>query len=580
MINKDSKAEISSVLKKLVQKRYITQAQADILSHINSFSTLEAKLIKSGWVEEEDLAKLKAEYFNLPYINLVGKKIDPEIVKILPKDFSDNYKVAIFDKDKNNLSIIVYDPSDLKAIEALEFFAREKGYKVKLYTCSKKSFDQVYGQYSALKSEVEEFLGEAKEKFTDSAETALISDKESTDQGAPIAKMVDVILRHAVEENASDIHIEPAMDKTRVRYRVDGVLKTSLILPKYVHSAIVSRIKVMAKLKIDETRIPQDGRIRITVDGNEIDFRVSTLPLYKNEKVVMRILDSSKGEIKLEDLGFDGKNLKIIKENALKPYGMFLVTGPTGSGKTTTLYSVLSILNNEGINIVTLEDPVEYYLPGVNQSQINPEVGLTFASGLRSILRQDPDVIMVGEIRDKETADLAIHAALTGHIVLSTLHTNDAFGAVPRLIDLKVESFLLASTLNVVIAQRLVRKLCQKCKIKADNIPEKIINEVKEELSRINPSSLPSDIDIDNLEFWKGKGCPECGETGYKGRTAIAEVLNVDDELRQIISKQKDWHLIKEHFFKSGLFTLKQDGVLKALKGITTIEEILRVTQE
>ncbi len=579
MPRKKTTSEVSSILEELVRKKYITQAQASILSNIRSFSVLEEKLTKSGWVDEEEFAKMKARFFNLPYINLIGRKVDPEVVKILPKDFSDNYKVAVFDKKGKTLSIAIYDPTNLKAREALEFFAREGNYKIKLYTCSKKSFEEIYNQYSALKSEVEEFLGEAKEKLTVSTDELVQAGEHIDERSAPIAKMVDVILRHAVEENASDIHIEPMMNKTRVRYRIDGVLKTSLILPKYVHSAIVSRIKVMARLKIDETRIPQDGRIRVTLDGKEIDFRISTLPLYRNEKVVMRILDSNKGDIKLEDLGFEGKNLSVIKENIKKPHGMFLVTGPTGSGKTTTLYSVLNILNNDDINIVTLEDPVEYYLPGVNQSQINPDVGLTFASGLRSILRQDPDVIMVGEIRDRETADLAIHASLTGHIVLSTLHTNDAFGAIPRLVDLKVEPFLLASTLNVILAQRLVRKLCTKCRVAAD-VPDRIKNEVKEELARVNPLSLPSDIDIDNLKFWKGEGCPECGETGYRGRTAIAEVLNIEDEIREIISKQKDWHLIKEHFFKEGMLTLKQDGIVKALRGLTTIEEVLRVTQD
>ncbi len=579
MPRKKSTSEVFSILEELVRKKYITQAQASILSNIRSFSVLEEKLIKSGWVDEEEFAKMKARFFGLPYINLIGRKVDPEVVKILPKDFSDNYKVAVFDKKGKTLSIAIYDPTNLKAREALEFFAREGNYKIKLYTCSKKSFEEIYNQYSALKSEVEEFLGEAKEKLTVSTDELVQAGEHIDERSAPIAKMVDVILRHAVEENASDIHIEPMMNKTRVRYRIDGVLKTSLILPKYVHSAIVSRIKVMARLKIDETRIPQDGRIRVTLDGKEIDFRISTLPLYRNEKVVMRILDSNKGDIKLEDLGFEGKNLSVIKENIKKPHGMFLVTGPTGSGKTTTLYSVLNILNNDDINIVTLEDPVEYYLPGVNQSQINPEVGLTFASGLRSILRQDPDVIMVGEIRDRETADLAIHASLTGHIVLSTLHTNDAFGAIPRLVDLKVEPFLLASTLNVILAQRLVRKLCTKCRVVAD-VPDRIKSEVKEELARINPLSLPPDIDMDNFKFWKGEGCPECGETGYRGRTAIAEVLNIEDEIREIISKQKDWHLIKEHFFKEGMLTLKQDGIVKALRGLTTIEEVLRVTQD
>lgn len=563
----------------LVKEKKLSSEQAKTLIDFESFSALEDNLKKTGWLKAEDLARVKAKYFKLPYIDLLGEKIKPEIINQIPKALAENYQAITYNKDGKKLQVALIEPTDLKAREAVEYLAREKNLKVDFGVSSKAAFTEAFNQYSALKREVEEYLGVAEKKFSQAAKAEKLEKTEDLASSAPIAKMVSVILRHAVDERASDIHIEPVMNQTRVRYRIDGIMKTSLVLPKYVHSAIVSRIKVMAKLKIDEIRVPQDGRIRLQIAGNDIDFRVSTLPLYKNEKVVMRILDSSGDILTLEDLGFDGRNLEIIKSNIEKPHGMFLVTGPTGSGKTTTLYANLQILNKEGVNIVTLEDPVEYYLKGVNQSQINPDVGLTFTSGLRSILRQDPDIILVGEIRDGETADLAVHAALTGHLMLSTLHTNDAFGAIPRLVDLKVEPFLLASTLNVIIAQRLVRKLCQDCK-KTVVIPDNLQSEVQEELSQIKPENLPKGVDLNKMVFWKGQGCKKCGGSGYRGRLAIAEVLPISDEVKDIIASKNDWHKIKDIFTNLGMLTLKQDGIIKALKGVTTIEEIMRVTKE
>jgi len=563
----------------LVKEKKLSSEQAKTLIDFESFSALEDNLKKTGWLKAEDLARVKAKYFKLPYIDLLGEKIKPEIINQIPKALAENYQAITYNKDGKKLQVALIEPTDLKAREAVEYLAREKNLKVDFGVSSKEAFTEAFNQYSALKREVEEYLGVAEKKFSQAAKAEKLEKTEDLASSAPIAKMVSVILRHAVDERASDIHIEPVMNQTRVRYRIDGIMKTSLVLPKYVHSAIVSRIKVMAKLKIDEIRVPQDGRIRLQIAGNDIDFRVSTLPLYKNEKVVMRILDSSGDILTLEDLGFDGRNLEIIKSNIEKPHGMFLVTGPTGSGKTTTLYANLQILNKEGVNIVTLEDPVEYYLKGVNQSQINPDVGLTFTSGLRSILRQDPDIILVGEIRDGETADLAVHAALTGHLMLSTLHTNDAFGAIPRLVDLKVEPFLLASTLNVIIAQRLVRKLCQDCK-KTVVIPDNLQSEVQEELSQIKPENLPKGVDLNKMVFWKGQGCKKCGGSGYRGRLAIAEVLPISDEVKDIIASKNDWHKIKDIFTNLGMLTLKQDGIIKALKGVTTIEEIMRVTKE
>ena len=563
----------------LVKEKKLSSEQAKTLIEFESFSDLEDNLKKTGWLKAEDLARVKAKYFKLPYVDLIGEQIKPEIINQIPKALAENYQAISYSKHGNKLQVALIEPTDLKAQEAVVYLAREKDLKVDFGISSKAAFFEAFKQYSALKKEVEEYLGVAEEKFGQAARAEKLEKTEDLASSAPIAKMVSVILRHAVDEGASDIHIEPVMNQTRVRYRIDGIMKTSLVLPKYVHSAIVSRIKVMAKLKIDETRVPQDGRIRLKISDNDIDFRVSTLPLYKNEKVVMRILDTSGDVLTLEDLGFDGKNLEVIKANIEKPHGMFLVTGPTGSGKTTTLYANLRILNKESVNIVTLEDPVEYFLKGVNQSQINSDVGLTFASGLRSILRQDPDIILVGEIRDGETADLAIHAALTGHLMLSTLHTNDAFGAIPRLVDLKVEPFLLASTLNVIIAQRLVRKLCQYCKKKVA-IPDILKTEARSELSTIMPENLPKNVVLNKMIFWQGQGCKKCGNSGYKGRLAIAEVLPVTTEVKDVIASKKDWHMIKEIFTKLGMLTLKQDGIIKALRGFTTLEEIMRVTKE
>jgi type IV pilus assembly protein PilB len=387
-----------------------------------------------------------------------------------------------------------------------------------------------------------------------------------------------VIIRHAVEGRASDIHIEPMQKESRVRYRIDGILHTSLVLPKNVHSAIVGRIKVLADLKLDETRMPQDGRIRVNINDREIDLRISILPLLEEEKIVMRILDVTKDAPSLADLGFMGPGLKVILKNLTKTDGLFLITGPTGSGKSTTLFSVLTDMNKEDINISTLEDPVEYYVKGVNQSQVRPEIGFTFASGLRSLLRQDPDVIMVGEIRDNETAELAIHASLTGHFVLSTLHTNDALGAIPRLLDMKVEPFLLGSTLNVVLAQRLARKICKHCKTE-QKIPPDILANIKKELE-ITPAAvirqmLP-DFDINKIKFYYGQGCTRCALTGYLGRVALAEVLDANDEIKATIMDNKKNITLDDLIKNQNFITMKQDGIIKALLGLTTVEEIIR----
>ncbi len=397
--------------------------------------------------------------------------------------------------------------------------------------------------------------------------------------------MVEVILKNAIDGNASDIHIEPIEDKVRVRYRVDGVLYSSIYLPKKVGPAIVSRVKILSNLKIDERRKPQDGRFRIEDIGNQIDFRVSTFPVAYGEKVVLRILDKSQGLIKLSNLGIKGRNIKTLKETIKEPYGIILVTGPTGSGKSTTLYSILKILNKEEVNIVTLEDPVEYMIEGISQSQVKPQIDYTFASGLRSILRQDPDIIMVGEIRDSETAELAIHAALTGHLVLSTLHTNTAIGAVPRMIDMGVEPFLLSSSLRLVIGQRLVRTICPNCKKEKKKIPSPISEMIKKELSRAKEERLREsgvlnkDGKVD-IKLFEGEGCAQCMRTGMKGRVGIYEVLEIDDKVVNLIETGKGEESIEKAAYEHGFTKMKFDGIVKALKGVTTIEEVQRVTED
>jgi len=401
---------------------------------------------------------------------------------------------------------------------------------------------------------------------------------EEITKTAPVSKIVSVIIRHAVEGQASDIHIEPAQNETRVRYRIDGILHTSLVLPKNVHSAIVGRVKVLCNLKLDETRLPQDGRVRVSINNKDIDLRVSILPLMDEEKVVMRILDMSRGAPSLTELGFIGPGLNIIMAKLKMTDGMFLVTGPTGSGKSTTLFSILNFLNKEGINIITLEDPVEYFIKGINQSQIRPEIGFTFASGLRSLLRQDPDIIMVGEIRDSETAELGIHAGLTGHFVLSTLHTNDALGAIPRFLDMKVEPFLLGSTLNIVVAQRLARKICEYCK-EEDKLPQEVSDDIKKELAATPPAvieQLLPGFDAKKIKFYRGKGCARCGSTGYLGRIALAEVIDVNDKIREFIMENKRNLTLDDLIKNQNFITMKQDGIIKVLMGLTTIEEVLR----
>lgn len=572
------------LLKILEANNIITSEQAEkILAETGGQSLqIEKALLKQKLIEEEELAEYKAKVLNLPYIDLSEQKIADEVLNIFSSDIAKNYQIICFAKEAGKIKVGITDPGNFKAIEAIDFLAKGNKLSVEYYLISEKSFTKVFKQYKSFSREITSAL---KKRATEEEKNIQPEDKgeslEEVTRSAPVVKIVSVIIRHAVEGSASDIHIEPLKKETRVRYRIDGVLYTSLVLPRNVHNSIVARIKVMANLKLDETRIPQDGRIRLNIDNRDIDFRVSILPLVGSEKVVMRVLETERGAPKLEDLGFQGEQLEILNSCIKETEGLILVTGPTGSGKSTTLFSLIERLNKEGVNISTLEDPVEYQIKGVSQSQIRPEIGYTFASGLRSFLRQDPDIIMVGEIRDNETAELSIHAALTGHLVLSTLHTMDSVGAVTRLLDMKVPPFLLGSTLNIVIAQRLVRKICPHCKIEVD-ITQDFKEEIKEELNRMSFEYIKGiipDFDINSMKFYKGKGCSQCGNKGYSGRLAIAEVLNLNDRLKSIVMNGK---IISTADVKKNqqFITIKQDGIIKMLMGQTTLEEILRVMRD
>ena len=563
------------------------------LSNKDKNFNLEDFLIRQKYLNNEDLVKVKAEVYNLPYRNLVDEKIPDNFLETISEDLSKNYLAICFLVDEQKMSIGLVEPN-LKAMEALNFLANGKKLKVEYYLISKNSFNSAFRQYKKMEEEISSAL-EIKSKSEGGEDLVQVKredDKEDLNvddaNSAPVAKIVSVIIKNAIDSRASDIHVEPYEGESRVRYRIDGILKNALFLPKNIHGAVVARIKVMAKMKLDETRVPQDGRIVLVLDSREIDFRISTLPVGSGkEKVVMRILDTAKGVIGLDELGFNSYVLDVFRKNVKKTNGIILVTGPTGSGKTTTLYSILNILNKEGVNISTLEDPIEYQLKGINQSQIRPKIGYSFATGLRSLVRQDPDVIMVGEIRDEETVELSIHAGLTGHLVLSTIHTNDAIGTIFRLIDMKAEPVLLCSILRIVIAQRLSRRLCENCKKEADKeYREKFMNDALAIIKDVDLDRLKQELpgingldDIKNIKIYQPVGCSKCQNSGYLDRVSIGEVIEIDDNLKDIIMN-KITSLNVENIRKSQKFvSLKQDGFLKVLKGITNIEEVLRVIE-
>jgi type IV pilus assembly protein PilB len=544
---------------------------------------LERALLDRKLVQEEDLARAKAEGLGLEFVDLSGRQIDPDTLNIIPKTVAETYQVIAYEQSGTTLKVAFVDPLNSAASEAIGFLMAERNMQAVPSVTTQAAVTGMLKQYGALKKEVATALETAQEEREEDEDELLKGEESKIEEvikGAPVSRIVSVVMRYAVESKASDIHIEPKGKETRVRYRIDGVLRTLLTLPGYLHSAVVSRVKVLANLKLDETRVPQDGRITQVINGKNIDFRISTLPVVDNEKVVMRVLDTSTGVPTLDGLGFRKKYRDTIQQEIKKPHGMILITGPTGSGKSTTLVTMLGMINDEGVNISTLEDPVEYFLPGVNQSQIKPEIKFTFANGLRALLRQDPNVIMVGEIRDQETGELGVHAALTGHLILTTIHTNDAIGVIPRLTDLGVEPFLLSATLNLIIAQRLARKICEHCKMDAE-VPENMAQMVRDSLKDVPAEYLPPGITADGpLPFKKGKGCLRCSDTGYAGRTVIAELISVSPEIQRLMNSGFPIDQVKAEVKKQGWITMRQDAMLKVIEGATTVDEVLRLARE
>ncbi|MEK7077628.1 MAG: GspE/PulE family protein [Patescibacteria group bacterium] len=544
---------------------------------------LELELVQRNLVKPANVLRAKSAILGVPYLDLANKNIPAEVLHEIPEDAVLHYKIIPVEKNGNELVIGMVNPEDVEASEALKFIAIKNNFIPKIHVILDSDFNAVAQQYRNLGREVTSALEELEEELVSGGGPASDTGIEKVEQiaaEAPITKVVAVILRHAVEGKASDIHIEPLENETRVRFRLDGTLHSSIILPQEVHNAIISRIKILSNLKIDETRVPQDGRFRTKIGSNQIDFRVSTLPTAFGEKIALRILDATVGVGTFADLGLLGRNMEIYEKSIKNPYGIVLITGPTGSGKSTTLYTTLNFLDKEGVNIITLEDPVEYYIQGVNQSQIHPEIGFTFASGLRSILRQDPNIIMVGEIRDKETAGLATHAALTGHLVFSTLHTNDSLGIIPRLADMDIDPFLIPSTLVAGMAQRLVKKMCKECS-KPVPLPDKFSKVVDDALKSVPE---PEQQKYGLKKPWKifeAPGCPACGFKGTKGRVGIFEIFEMTSSLEKIIlGSTMSEAAIAEEARRQGMITMKQDGIMKAMVGLVSIEEVLRVVEE
>jgi type IV pilus assembly protein PilB len=571
-------ASAQPILTALVSDQRLSQAQADTVM-TESLSTgvpVEDILLKKRLVSDIDLAKAKATSLNIPFVTLAGRAIAPAIVNFISEPVARKYVLIPFEFDSatNELSVAMVDPLDFQVIEFIE---KKSGKRIHPFMALK---DDILGAIDETYSENlgEDVTAALKETVEPEVKTYEAGRLGEVIREAPIAQIVSATLEQAIHLRASDVHIEPQGGDTRVRYRVDGILQERLVLPKRLHDAVVSRIKILGDMKIDEKRVPQDGRFNFKMGEQEVDLRVSTLPTVHGEKIVMRLLKKSGGIPTLPELGLRGLALKNLEAQIARPHGIILVTGPTGSGKTTTLYAVLSKLNNNRVNIMTLEDPVEYEIPGVNQVQINPAAGLTFATGLRSFLRQDPNIILVGEIRDRETTELGIQAALTGHLMFSTLHTNNASGAIPRLLDLGAEPFLIVSSLNCVVGQRIARKICPTCKEEYD--PEEMI---KKDIMDVLGVFGPKDKQI---RLYRGKGtvtgvaCSACGGAGYLGRIGIFEVFPVSVDIARLIATRASMEDIETVAVREGMITMKQDGYMKALEGVTTIEEILRVAQD
>jgi len=538
---------------------------------------LEEVLVADNLIDETELYEKAATTLGFPFVGLKGREIKKEILDLVPAPLAGAHQVIAFDKDKDGLKIAMADPTD---IQTIEFLRRKTGLEPKVYITTSSDLRESLRRYHA-------GLEEDLRVIQDEGGNLGTKELKKAAEELPIVNIVNSILEHAVFENASDIHLEPLEKEISARYRIDGILKPIMTLPKQIQNGIVARIKILANLKLDEHMVPQDGRFKIQIQDEKVAFRVSIIPVYDGEKIVLRLLHEGAKPLSLDQLGFLDKPKKLIELAIKKPHGMILVTGPTGSGKTTTLYSILGILNQPGVNISTIEDPIEYHIAGVNQSQINPKVGFTFASGLRAFLRQDPNIIMVGEIRDQETAEIAIHAAMTGHLVLSTLHTNDAPTTLPRLIDMGVPPFLVAYTANIIVAQRLVRKICPFCK-KETHLDKESVKQLERvfdvhkivALLKENGALKSADKNFSKMTFYQGAGCRRCGQSGYKGRVGIYEVLEIDDELIRKINAGANADQLRDYARAHGMLTMFEDGLIKAKMGITSISEILRVTKD
>ncbi len=569
-------------LKLIIKKYQFNIKPEDIRASIEKAQktnkTLEEVLVADNLIDEAQLYEKAATEMNVEFVALKGREIKKEVLNLIPGPVAGTHQVVAFDTDKDTIKLAMTDPTD---IQTVEFLHRKTGLEPKVFITTPSDLKDALRRYHA---ELEDDLRVIQDATGGDTSTKEL--KKAAEE-LPIINIVNSILEHAVYENASDIHIEPGEKEVTVRYRIDGMLKPVMTLPKAIQNGITARVKILSNLKLDEHMIPQDGRFKIQVQEEKLAFRVSILPVYDGEKIVMRLLHEGTKPVSLDQLGFLDKARALVESAIKKPHGMILVAGPTGSGKTTTLYSVLGILNQPGVNISTVEDPIEYRMPGVNQSQINPKVGFTFAAGLRSLLRQDPNIIMVGEIRDGETAEIAIHAAMTGHLVLSTLHTNDAPTTLPRLIDMGVAPFLVAYTTNIVVAQRLVRKVCSFCK-KEYNLDKPALTELGRvfdtdkvlELFKNNLKLADNEKQMDAMTFYKGEGCRRCGNTGYKGRVGIYEVMEIDEALTKKINEHATANEIRDYARSKGMLTMLEDGLLKAKMGLTTISEILRVTKE
>ncbi len=554
----------------LIKKGIITEEQLfDAITLQKSEGIrIGAALIKLGYITEDQLAQALSELYGYPLINLSNTEIDTTALKLIPIEIIKRYKIVPFARSGTTIKVAISEPLNT-VVDYVKFLLT--GFNLKIYLIKDSEMTKIL---SNLKTDSDiqktETVAELIESaLGDTIQPELTETKEESIRAeAPIIKLANKIILDAIKTRASDIHIEPYEKGLYVRYRIDGLLQNSLNLPLQIKGSLTTRFKIMAHLDISEKRLPQDGRIKLKISGKEVDFRVSTLPTIYGEKIVLRVLEKSAVQLDLTKLGFEDRSLKFFLEALEKPYGMILVTGPTGSGKTTTLYSALMRLNKPEVNIMTVEDPVEYSFQGINQVQVKEEIGLTFASALRAFLRQDPDIIMVGEIRDFETAEIAVKAALTGHLVLSTLHTNDAPSTITRLINMGIEPFLIASSVILVVAQRLVRKLCSHCK-----------KEEKYSKEALLKMGFPKDK-LDSIKIYGPFGCPECNNSGYSGRVALYEVMPIRDELRELILIGATAAEIKKEAIKLGMLTLRQSGIHKIMKGITSVKEVLRITFE